>query len=613
MKEMKQLSLPPTDVVRFDEGTLCSEQTTKGVKMHKISNASLKFFFGLALIAAPLVAFQLQGSDVQAQSTYFTSRGCSGCHSTPVVATCNGCHHHGNANLSATANKTSYAPGETVTVTLTGGTRTGWIGARLYNQSGVEIARPTGNQSGMGSSTTFPAVLSAPAPLTAGTYTWKMAYFGNLDGSGTGDVHGEQAVNVTITVAAAVDAVAPVVTFALPATSTSLTVPVSSLSATDNVAVTGYLVNKVASPPAASATGWTATAPTSVTAVAGSNTFYAWAKDAAGNVSAVKSATVVVTLPDTTAPVVSFTLPATATSLTVSVSSFSATDNVAVTGYLITTSSTVPAASATGWSASAPTSVTAVAGSNTFYAWAKDAAGNVSAVKSATVVVSLPDTIAPVVSFTLPATATSLSVSVSSLSATDNVAVTGYLITATSTAPAASATGWAASAPTSVTAVVGSNTFYAWAKDAAGNVSAVKSATVVVSLPDTTAPVVSFTLPATATSLTVSVSSFSATDNVAVTGYLITTSSAVPAASATGWAASAPTSVTAVVGSNTFYAWAKDAAGNVSAVKSATVVVSLPDTIAPVVSFTLPATATSLTVPVSSLSATDNVAVTGYL
>src|SRR5512133_679324 len=613
MKEMKQLSLPPTDVVRFDEGTLCSEQTTKGVKMTKISNASLKFFFGLALIAAPLVAFQLQGSDVQAQSTYFTSRGCSGCHSTPVVATCNGCHHHGNANLSATANKTSYAPGETVTVTLTGGTRTGWIGARLYNQSGVEIARPTGNQSGMGSSTTFPAVLSAPAPLTAGTYTWKMAYFGNLDGSGTGDVHGEQAVNVTITVAAAVDAVAPVVTFALPATSTSLTVPVSSLSATDNVAVTGYLVNKVATPPAASATGWTATAPTSVTAVAGSNTFYAWAKDAAGNVSAVKSATVVVSLPDTIAPVVSFALPATATSLTVPVSSFSATDNVAVTGYLITTSSTVPAASATGWSATAPTSVTAVAGSNTFYAWAKDAAGNVSAVKSATVVVSLPDTIAPVVSFTLPATATSLTVPVSSFSATDNVAVTGYLITTSSTVPAASATGWSATAPTSVTAVAGSNTFYAWAKDAAGNVSAVKSATVVVSLPDTIAPVVSFTLPATATSLSVPVSSFSATDNVAVTGYLITTSSTVPAASATGWSASAPTSVTAVAGSNTFYAWAKDAAGNVSAVKSATVVVSLPDTIAPVVNFSLPATATNLTIVVSSFTATDNVAVTGYL
>jgi hypothetical protein len=94
------------------------------------------------------------------------------------------------------------------------------------------------------------------------------------------------------------------VTFSLPATSTSLTVP-ASLSATDNSAVTGYLINTSATPPAASATGWTASAPASVTAVAGSNTFYAWAKDAAGNVSAVKSAVVIVTLPpaaDTTKP-----------------------------------------------------------------------------------------------------------------------------------------------------------------------------------------------------------------------------------------------------------------------------------------------------------------------
>jgi hypothetical protein len=440
----------------------------------------------------------------------------------------------------------------------------------------------------MGSSTTFPASLSAPAPTVPNTYTWKVAWYGNqydksspVFGAGwtpdpNNPEHGYEIVSATsFTVASATDTAAPVVTFTLPATATSLTVP-ASLSATDNVAVTGYLINKIATPPAASAAGWTATAPASVTAVAGSNTFYAWAKDAAGNVSAVKSATVVVTIAvvDTTAPVVTFTLPATATSLTVS-AGLSATDNVAVTGYLITTSATPPAVSAAGWTATAPASVTAVAGSNTFYAWAKDAAGNVSAVKSATVVVTLPDTVAPVVTFNLPATATSLTVT-ASFSATDNVAVTGYLINKIATPPAASAAGWTATAPASVTAVAGSNTFYAWAKDAAGNVSAVKSATVVVTIVvvDTTAPVVTFTLPATATSLTVP-ASLSATDNVAVTGYLINKSATPPATSAAGWTATAPASVTAVAGSNIFYAWAKDAAGNVSAVKSATVVVTI--------------------------------------
>ncbi|MFZ2950056.1 MAG: hypothetical protein WA003_11275, partial [Desulfuromonadaceae bacterium] len=414
MKEMKKTPLPNTDGEQSNKGTLRSEQTTKGVDMKFISKTSVQFFFAMALVGAALIGYQLKGTDAFAQSTYFSSRGCVNCHTAPTVATCAGCHQH-SGTIAATTNKTtSYAPGETVTVTLTSsGARSGWIGARLYDQSGAEIARSTGNQSGMGGSTIYPAVLSAPAPATAGTYTWKMAYFGNQNGTGTGDVHAEKSVNVTLTVASAVDTTVPVVSaFTLPATTTSLTVPVSSFTATDNVGVTGYLINKSATAPLASATGWSATAPTSVTAVAGSNTFYAWAKDVAGNVSLARSASVTVTLPDTAAPVVgAFTLPATATSLTVPVSSFTATDNVGVTGYLINKSATAPLASATGWTTTAPTSVTAVAGSNTFYAYARDAAGNVSPAKSASVTVTLPDTTAPVVgAFTLPATATSLTV-----------------------------------------------------------------------------------------------------------------------------------------------------------------------------------------------------------
>ncbi|EHP85211.1 flagellar hook capping protein [Geobacter metallireducens RCH3] len=549
--------------------------------MKIVSKTSAQFLFVAALGAGALTAFQLKGTEALAYPAYFTTN-CAGCHAAPVAATCNGCHHHGPVSLKGATNKTSYAPGESVSVTISGGSQSGWVRAILYDQNNQQVAISSGNDSGMGHSTTFPATLSAPAPTVPGTYTWKAAWFGNSYDSTnpTASAHGEVSVNTnSFTVVAPVDTTVPVVSaFTLPATSTSLTVAVSSFTATDNVGVTGYLITTSATAPAASATGWSATAPTSVTAVAGSNTFYAWAKDAAGNVSLAKSASVTVTLPDTVVPVVSaFTLPATATSLTVAVSSFTATDNVGVTGYLITKSATAPAASATGWTATAPTSVTAVAGSNTFYAWAKDAAGNVSLAKSASVTVTLPDATAPVVSaFTLPATSTSLTVAVSSFTATDNVGVTGYLITKSATAPAASATGWTATAPTSVTAVAGNNTFYAWAKDAAGNVSLAKSASVTVTLPDTTAPVVSaFTLPATSTSLTVAVSSFTATDNVGVTGYLITTSATAPAASATGWSATAPTSVTAVAGNNTFYAWAKDAAGNVSLSKSASVTVTV--------------------------------------
>jgi hypothetical protein len=148
------------------------------------------FFF-----AVMLAGFQFWGSEAQAQSSYFTSRGCTDCHGAPTVATCNGCHHHGNSNLKAATNKTSYAPGETVTATLSGGSRTGWIRAILYDQNNTQVAVSNGNASGMGGSTTFPAALTASAPATPGTYTWKMAYFGNQDGTGSGDVHSAVTVN----------------------------------------------------------------------------------------------------------------------------------------------------------------------------------------------------------------------------------------------------------------------------------------------------------------------------------------------------------------------------------------------------------------------------------
>jgi hypothetical protein len=54
---------------------------------------------------------------------------------------------------------------------------------------------------------------------------------------------------------------------------------------------------------------------------------------------------------DTTKPVVTaFTIPSTATSLTVSVSSFTATDNIGVSGYKITESATAPLSGDAGWS-----------------------------------------------------------------------------------------------------------------------------------------------------------------------------------------------------------------------------------------------------------------------
>jgi hypothetical protein len=63
------------------------------------------------------------------------------------------------------------------------------------------------------------------------------------------------------------------------------------------VGVTGFLITETLTKPASSAAGWNATAPANYTcSKSGARTLYAWAKDAAGNVSAGKSARTTVTV-----------------------------------------------------------------------------------------------------------------------------------------------------------------------------------------------------------------------------------------------------------------------------------------------------------------------------
>ena len=244
--------------------------------------------------------------------------------------------------------------------------------------------------------------------------------------------------------------------FSIPATSTSLTVPITTFTATDNALsplspITSYMVTESTTPPSYNAAGWKATAPTSYTfATAGAKTLYAWARDYVYVVSPSRSASVTITLPptsDTIAPTVTaFTIPVTSNSLTVPITTFTATDNVGVTGYITTETASAPSASAAGWSATAPTSYTfATPGATTRYAWAKDAAGNVSPSRSASVTITLPptsDTIAPTVTaFRLPRISRSLTVPITVFTATDNVGVTGYMVSETVTKPTAADPG----------------------------------------------------------------------------------------------------------------------------------------------------------------------------
>ncbi len=269
----------------------------------------ISFVFSAPAIFSLMIAWIAGSGDVWAKSAYLTSFNTKYGTSGTVLNTCGICHVNPNG----------------------GGTRTSYGNDFLANGDSFTAALEARDSDG--------DTYTNLAEITARTFPGDAA--SKPAGGGT-------TADITL----------PIVTaFTVPATSASLTISIASFTATDNVAVTGYLVNESATKPQAGAAGWSATRPTAyVAATTGGKTLYAWAKDAANNVSASRSASVTIstggggTTADTTAPtVLSFTVPATSASLTVPISSFSASDNVGVTGYLVNQSSTKPLANATGW------------------------------------------------------------------------------------------------------------------------------------------------------------------------------------------------------------------------------------------------------------------------
>ncbi len=321
-----------------------------------------------------------------------------------------------------------------------------------------------------------------------------------------------------------------------------------------------------------------------------------------------------VTITESAPPSVSLTFPSNNSNVsgTVLVTA-DATDNVGVTKVEYYVNGVLKGSDTTATYQYSWDTASVAPGVYTLYAKAYDAAGNVGQSSTLTVTV-VNDVSAPTISMTAPANNAILSGTVTiSAAASDNVGVSKVEFYQNGLLAAAMNTGYNYSWNTSAVPN-GSYTLTAKAYDAANHVTTSSAVAVTVNnpVPDITAPsVTAFTTPSTSTSLSIAISSFTASDSAGVTGFQITESNAAPAAGAAGWKVTAPTSYTfTTAGSKTLYAWAKDAAGNVSSSLSRSVTITLPDTAAPAVSITTPVNSSTVSGSVNlSATVSDNVGV----
>ena len=207
---------------------------------------------------------------------------------------------------------------------------------------------------------------------------------------------------------------------------------------------------------------------------------------------------------------------------------------------------------------------------------------NISGVNQIPDTTPTPDISKPsVTDFSIPATSSSLTISIENFSATDNTGISSYIVTENLSTPSVNDKNWMSSAPEYYTfSEEGSKNLYAWVKDAAGNVSSSVHATISITLLqlDTTKPnITDFTIPISSSSLTISIEYFLATDNTGISSYIVTENSNTPSVNDNNWMSSAPEYYTfSEEGSKNLYAWVKDAAGNISSSSNASVVITLP-------------------------------------
>jgi hypothetical protein len=369
--------------------------------------------------------------------------------------------------------------------------------------------------------------------------------------------------------------------FTGPATTENPTIEINII-ATDDTGITGWMITELDIKPSNNDPRWLNIKPTQYTFNSvGTFILYAWVKDGAGNISESSSITVIYTSNDTEAPII--TLFSGPTNIETSILYFNleATDDTGITGWLVTLNSNVPEVNASGWSSNKPNSYKfPCVGIYTLYAWAKDGAGNISNSKSITTTFSSSDNQKPIITnFTGPTKITDINYINITIDGTDNIGIKSWLIKETQDIPLPDDSAWKNEKPSSyIITKAGLITLYAWAKDEAGNISESKCLT--VECIDNQPPIItSFNAPTNTGTYTFNIE-LSGTDNINITGWIITESPTKPANNDPKWLINKPDSYTLTTnGEHTLYAWAKDGAGNVSNSRQANVKKVAPYTI----------------------------------
>lgn len=290
---------------------------------------------------------------------------------------------------------------------------------------------------------------------------------------------------------------------------------------------------------------------------------------------------------DTTPPVIAGTLVATPSANKITLSGVTAADAVGVMKFIVSYGKTTSYGSTlTVTGSTFGTPVISGLNSSTMYYFsvkAYDAANNVSAAKTASA--TTPDSIAPVLIGTIVATPGDGQVSLTGVEATDDIAVTRYVVLYGPSLPhGASAVFHVATFGTRVITGLTNDVEYlftVYAQDSAGNQSNQKTSTATPFAPDVTAPVITGNLIAQPGIKQVILFGISATDNKAVTSYVVEYGPGENYALAFGVAESNfGTQVIFELEDTTLYYFrvtAYDAAGNASNIKYATATTLAPN------------------------------------